>query len=51
VPPGAWVLHRSPDAKKLVEVTAYGVKPEIVVWVRYFDSKTGAFVRAKGKLD
>lgn len=52
VPLGAWVLYRPAAEKKVVEVTAYHAeKPEIVVWVRYFDSKSGAFVRSKGKTD
>jgi hypothetical protein len=50
VPLGAWVLYRPTDEKKVVRVTAYHeVKPELVVWVRYYDSKTGTFIRAAGK--
>jgi len=47
IPPGAWVIYRPTKDKKVVEVTAYDeVKPEVVVWVRVYDAKSGAFLRA-----
>jgi hypothetical protein len=45
LPAGAWILYRPWNDPELVEVTAYHEQePDVVLWVRYFDTRTGEFL-------
>lgn len=45
VPAGGWLVYRPSENKKHVKVWAYDSGSSSVVWVRWFDAVTGAFLR------
>lgn len=46
VPPNAWLVYRPSKNKKHVRVSVYDrVKPGVVISIRFFEAKTGRFVR------
>lgn len=45
-PAGAWVLYRPSQDKKVVHVRyVHERRAGVIVWIRVFDAKSGAFVR------
>ncbi|MFQ5888605.1 MAG: hypothetical protein ACE5JR_00995 [Gemmatimonadota bacterium] len=48
VPRGSWLVYRPSKDRKHVKVWAYDTESPRVMWVRWFDAVTGAFVREDG---